>query len=363
MDSLRQLKLIRKEAQRIADFYGNIQAGSGTTDALGDATVAFPGGFAFSAVPKVLLQGVDATARGVVLDVVSKSTTGFSVKARKVTGVDSGGGVSTIDPAVGGVAYTHSYSDPGHTHTNPSTGSGGVDHTHGYSGSGTTGGPSATASVADGYYYTSVVTGITDPGHGHTFTGSALGTHSHTSGTYYAESHSHGSPITTSGPSATVTLVGITGTQQKYAADTSGGSPTFAFWAVTSSANYTPASGTHTHTVTLTAQAPDVIGTSGAASAGTPSGTISSSATGITTATGNYGITGLHAVDVASSTHTHGFSWSGTTGGASAYSHTHAVGSTGSSTTGITLLVSYHYHTSDSPVLSCTFDYLAILPQ
>jgi hypothetical protein len=65
-----------------------MQAGAASTDASGNATVAFPE--PFSTVPKVFLQGVDASARGIVLDVVSVSATGFSVKARKVTGMGTG---------------------------------------------------------------------------------------------------------------------------------------------------------------------------------------------------------------------------------------------------------------------------------
>jgi hypothetical protein len=62
--------------------------GSGRTDANGDATVTFPK--PFSQVPKVLVQSRDASARGVVLDVYDVTTTGFKVKARKVTGLTTG---------------------------------------------------------------------------------------------------------------------------------------------------------------------------------------------------------------------------------------------------------------------------------
>lgn len=76
-----------------------VQCGSGTTDANGDATVTF--GRPFAAVPCINLQGVDPLAQGIVLDVVSKSATGFTVKARRTTGLIHGhyvveGGVTGI---------------------------------------------------------------------------------------------------------------------------------------------------------------------------------------------------------------------------------------------------------------------------
>jgi len=54
--------------------------GSDTTDASGDCTVTFPE--EFDAAPKVFLQAVDADGKGITIDVISKSTTQFVVKAR-----------------------------------------------------------------------------------------------------------------------------------------------------------------------------------------------------------------------------------------------------------------------------------------
>lgn len=65
-----------------------LQVGTGTTNGEGDATITFP--TAFSAVPKVFLQGVDAGSKGIVLDVVSVSTSQAVVKARQTTGLTSG---------------------------------------------------------------------------------------------------------------------------------------------------------------------------------------------------------------------------------------------------------------------------------
>ncbi|GAI87352.1 unnamed protein product, partial [marine sediment metagenome] len=201
MDNLRQLKLVRKEAKRIADFWGNIQVGSGATDAAGDATVTFPGGFTFSSTPKVFLQGLDAAAKGIVLDVVSKTVTGFAVKARKVTGVDSGGAVGTVTPI--GTAYLWGVDDPGHHHTNPATGGPSTTatvasstHTHSFT-------PSGTVSTFTGN--TAGATGTTDPGVGGTaYTWGYEGgsdSHSHTNpntGSVGGHTHGIGSPSTAS---------------------------------------------------------------------------------------------------------------------------------------------------------------------
>jgi hypothetical protein len=64
------------------------QVGTGTTNGTGDATITFP--TAFGSAPKVFLQGVDAAAKGIVLDIVSVSTTQVVVKARQVTAITSG---------------------------------------------------------------------------------------------------------------------------------------------------------------------------------------------------------------------------------------------------------------------------------
>lgn len=71
-----------------------IQMGAGSTDGSGDATITFPTSFA--STPKVFLQGKDASAKGIVLDIVSKDVNGFVVKARKITDVSSGGAHSHI---------------------------------------------------------------------------------------------------------------------------------------------------------------------------------------------------------------------------------------------------------------------------
>jgi len=62
--------------------------GSATTDAAGEATVTFAR--PFTRPPRVFLNSIDAAAKGIVLDVVSVSTTGFTVKARQTTGLTSG---------------------------------------------------------------------------------------------------------------------------------------------------------------------------------------------------------------------------------------------------------------------------------
>jgi len=64
-----------------------LQAGSSTTATDGTKSITFDE--EFSAIPKVFVQPRDADAKGIVIDITSVSTTGFSVKARKVTGVDS----------------------------------------------------------------------------------------------------------------------------------------------------------------------------------------------------------------------------------------------------------------------------------
>jgi len=85
-----------------------MQVGSGRTSSTGDATITFPK--PFPSPPKVFLQGLDASTRGIVLDVYDVTTTGFKVKARKVTGIST----STVGD---------------HTHTNPSTSTAGA-HKH-----------------------------------------------------------------------------------------------------------------------------------------------------------------------------------------------------------------------------------------
>lgn len=65
-----------------------MQMGATVTDASGNKTVTFSK--AFPSTPKVFLQGVDAAAKGIVLDVVSVSTTQAVIKARKITEITSG---------------------------------------------------------------------------------------------------------------------------------------------------------------------------------------------------------------------------------------------------------------------------------
>lgn len=60
-----------------------LQVGDGSTDVNGDASITFSS--EFSSTPKVFVSSQDASARGIVLDVVSVSTTGFTVKARQTT--------------------------------------------------------------------------------------------------------------------------------------------------------------------------------------------------------------------------------------------------------------------------------------
>lgn len=62
-----------------------LQAGSGTLDATGAATITFPVPFPAGVTPKVFVSSQDANNSGVVLDITAKSNTGFTVKARKVT--------------------------------------------------------------------------------------------------------------------------------------------------------------------------------------------------------------------------------------------------------------------------------------
>jgi hypothetical protein len=67
-----------------------IQAGSNTLDASGVKTVTFPTAFPTGVTPKIFVSSQDAANSGVILDVTAKSNTGFTVKARKVTGITSG---------------------------------------------------------------------------------------------------------------------------------------------------------------------------------------------------------------------------------------------------------------------------------
>jgi hypothetical protein len=159
------------------------QVGAGTTDASGDATVTFP--VVFSSAPKVFLQGVDASARGIVLDVVSVSTTQVVVKARKTTGLTSGAGSA-------------------HTHSQGATG-GGSAHVHSQ---GITGTPSATVdamNVKDQTVYAAPSSGgsptipiyARGTAAGTPTVSPASSTHIHSNPVTDAESsHTHGNPDT-----------------------------------------------------------------------------------------------------------------------------------------------------------------------
>jgi len=119
-------------------FFEGIK-GTGQTDASGNATITFP--IAFPSPPLVFVHAVDANARGIVIDVVSVSTTGFTVKARKVTGITSG---SAGD-------HYHSFTPSG------SIGSAG-DHYHSFT-------PSGSIGYAGGHSHT--ISAVSD--HSHSF--------------------------------------------------------------------------------------------------------------------------------------------------------------------------------------------------
>jgi hypothetical protein len=119
-------------------FFEGIK-GTGQTDANGNATITFP--IAFPSPPLVFVHAVDANARGIVIDVVSVSTTGFTVKARKVTGITSG---SAGD-------HYHSFTPSG------SIGSAG-DHYHSFT-------PSGSIGYAGGHSHT--ISAVSD--HSHSF--------------------------------------------------------------------------------------------------------------------------------------------------------------------------------------------------
>ena len=173
-----------------------IQTGSYTTDTNGNATITFT--TPFPTTPKVLVQGKDANAKGIIVDIVSVSQTSFTVKARKATGITT----STTG------SHSHSFTPSG---TISSAGS----HSHSFTPSGSIGTPSAYTDVTDfitwqtcpnnhsncqlaGTYLINVATydhthtftggsGSTDSAgsHSHTFTGSSgttgsTGDHSHT---------------------------------------------------------------------------------------------------------------------------------------------------------------------------------------
>jgi hypothetical protein len=215
------------------------QKGTGTTNTNGDATITFP--TAFDSTPLVFVQAKDASARGIVLDVVSVSTTQFTVKARKVTGITTSSSGS----------HSHSFTPSGSI---SSAGS----HSHTYT-------PSGSISSTN---LGSVTSGIPDV-----------------------------TRLVATDPSTWTTL---------YAASQSGGTPTTAFKAASSTTSIYVAGSGHTHSVTL-------------------------------------------------GEHSHTFTGTqGTTDSAGSHSHTF----TGSS--GTTGTAGDHTHTVDSPVLSVDFMWVAI---
>lgn len=136
VESISRMKRLVKEVDRLRRWQqymiDRLQVGSGTTDASGDASVTFPK--PYSSAPKVFLQGVDASSRGIVLDVVSKTATGFTVKARKVTGLPTGSAlkgmhyhtasaVTGIPTSTGSALGSHSHTVDPHNHSigSPST--------------------------------------------------------------------------------------------------------------------------------------------------------------------------------------------------------------------------------------------------
>ncbi|TDA33204.1 MAG: hypothetical protein DSO04_01070, partial [Hadesarchaea archaeon] len=102
-----------------------MQAGRVLTGTDGTATVTFPE--PFSRVPKVFLQGVDQYGRGIVVDLVSVSETGFTLKARQTAAPPTGSFLTGLSYSTG--SFVTGGSDPGHSHSNPSTDSAG-DHKH-----------------------------------------------------------------------------------------------------------------------------------------------------------------------------------------------------------------------------------------
>jgi len=81
-----------------------ITKGSDVTDASGNCTVIFDD--EFDEIPYVWLQGLDAAGKGLVIDVVSRSTTQFVVKARKVTSVPWSDSGDTGNSGVGAPSAT-----------------------------------------------------------------------------------------------------------------------------------------------------------------------------------------------------------------------------------------------------------------
>jgi len=202
-----------------------IQTGSSTTDTSGNASITFT--TPFPTTPKVFVQGKDASARGIVIDIVSVSQTGFTVKARKVTGITTSSSGS----------HSHSFTPSGtiatagaHSHTY--TPSGSISSTD--LGSVTSGSPSAVITVAsDPYYWTTLYAATTSGGTPDTAFRAAYPT----SGAL-APKYDHTHSVTLGSHSHTFT--GTQGTTD------SAGDHTHTF---TGSSGTTSSDGAHTHTV------------------------------------------------------------------------------------------------------------------
>ncbi len=169
-----------------------MKAGTSSTNSNGDATITFTS--AFQSVPKIFVQATGVSS-GVVLDVVNKNSTSFTVKARKVTGITSGNSSPNTNSVSAGT--------PSGTIENTDLGS----HYHNM-GRGQTSGlsPNITNCPCCSDYLglstctgrtvqiwegggEKIVFGITSSklgSHKHLFTGSKLGEHSHT-----VDSHDH----------------------------------------------------------------------------------------------------------------------------------------------------------------------------
>lgn len=296
-----------------------LQKGSDTTNAAGDVTVTFPN--AFAVAPLVFLQGVDAGAKGIVLDVVSKSTTQVVVKARQVTGITSG-----TEPV-----HSHSFSD-GFTVSAVSAGtpSGTVtNHRHSFS---------------DGFTVSSESAGTpsgTVSNHRHSFSDSfntayvSAGTPSGS-----VSSHNHTNP-STAGPSSTkFAVVGLNFGSSCATGNCITGQNTGSF-----------AHPTHTHTQGTT---------------GNRTPTFSGSAMGTHrhsgSVSGNTGYITPTFSGSALANHDHTGTASGDTGyyqptftGSALATHQHT--GTASGTTGD---AGEHSHSVDAPVLAIDFDWLAV---
>jgi len=156
------------------------EKGSDTTDGSGDCTVTFDE--EFDDVPLVFLQGRDAAAKGIVLDVVSKSTTQFVVKARKVTGITSqaksaGTPAGTNTQVSGGTPSGTVGNESSHTHAlNQQTS--GADCTT-YPATCFICPLTSLSCVYADHSHTIQTPTLAGSSHSHSFTGDALAVHSH----------------------------------------------------------------------------------------------------------------------------------------------------------------------------------------